>query len=109
MMNELNLRVLTLERRQEIFTNRENTILNLRRDDLFDDLEEHINNGDNVEFGPPTINERDLIQIAFHSLGGRGERLMLIWIRTYLEGGQVLFSQISETNFRATISFPQNT
>ncbi len=109
-MNEINLRYLTSDKRQEIFERMENTILNLQRNDLFDGLEEHINqNGNKVEFGPPSISERELIQLAFHSLSGNGSRLILIWIRTYLEGGKITFSQNTETDFQAVIVFPENT
>jgi hypothetical protein len=107
-MNEINLRELTLEQRQEIFVNKEDTVLNLQRNQLFDGLEDLITQrGNRVEFRSPQVEERELIQLAFHSLNGNGSRLILLWIRTYLEGGRVFFSKITESKFQASIKFPK--
>jgi hypothetical protein len=100
---------LSIQEREHIFSKRiksqfiiDRTTLSFEtiEADLFDT---DINN--NFEVPPIIMDEKHLQQIIFYSGPELKGRWIRTAIRTYLEGGKVIYKKIDEDNFLATLIF----
>lgn len=100
---------LTENEREEILSNQIMTELLVDTVTLgFEKIEEElpsVNMNSNFEVPPIIIDNKHLAQIIAFSTPDNKGRWIRTMVRTYLEGGKVLYKKIDNDNFMATLFF----
>ncbi len=100
---------LTENQREEILSNQITTELLVDTVTLgFENIEEELPSVDinnNFEVPPIIIDNKHLAQIMAFSTPDNKGRWIRTMVRTYLEGGKVLYKKIDNDNFIATLFF----
>ncbi|MCH8332063.1 MAG: hypothetical protein IH946_11940 [Bacteroidetes bacterium] len=100
---------LTTDQREDIFQNKTTTELLVDRVSLnFENIENELS-GTNIEqdfeLPPVIVDEKHMVQIlAFAPPNNKG-RWIRTYMRTYLEGGKVIFKKFDDDSFIAKLEF----
>lgn len=100
---------LTQDERERILSQHITTEISVDRETLnFENIEEDLSGTDlshNFELPPVIVDEKHLAQILFYSMSDNKGRWIRTMVRTYMEGGKVLYKKVTNNKFVATLKF----